>query len=196
MTPVDAGEYLPFEEGSTRVPWELAEILAGGLVLIFAVLIATGVAAGAVFDATFGSGHGSGVLGFGGPSVLGEAFQQGTSWAEPQVATIFVLGSLGLAWWQTESWTADGGETEEGAATHIGRARTLVKAVLVISLLCGLGGVLFAIGHAMVTTPAEDWSEFVESIGLAIGSLLLGALGIYAGFRLLAAHGETARLSE
>jgi hypothetical protein len=195
VTAVDAGEYLPLEEDSTRVPWELAEILARGLVLIFAVVIATGVASGAVFDATFGSGHGSDVLGSAGPSVLGEALQQGTSWAEPQVATIFVLGSLGLAWWQMESWTADGDETEEGAA-HIGRARTLVKAVLVISLLCGLGGVLFAIGHALVTTPAQDWSTFVESIGLAIGSLLLGALGTYASVRLLGAHGEGALLSE
>jgi hypothetical protein len=195
VTAVDAAEYLPFEEDSTRVPWELAEILAWGLVLIFAVVIATGVASGAVFDATFGSGHGSGALGFAGPSVLGEALQQGTSWAEPQFATIFVLGSLGLAWWQMESWTADGGETEEGAA-HIGRARILVKSVLVISLLSGLGGVLFVIGHSLVTTPAQDSSAFVESIGLAIGSLLLAALGTYSSVRLLGAHGERARLSE
>ena len=187
MSTVDAGEYLPFEEDSFRIPWELAEILAWGLVLIFAVVIATGVASGAVFDATVGSGHGA--LGFASSSVLGEAFQLGTSWAEPQVATVFVLGSLGLAWWQMESWTADGGETEEGAA-HIRRARAVLKVVLVISLLCGLGGVLFVIGHSLVTTPAENWSVFVESVGLTIGSLLLGAIGIYASVRLLGSPGE------
>jgi hypothetical protein len=189
VTAVDVGEYLPFEGDSIRVPWELAEILAWGLVLIFAVVIATGVASGAVFDATVGSGHGNGALGFAGPSVLGEALQLGTSWAEPQVATIFVLGSLGLAWWQIESWAADGDETEEGAA-HIRRARAVVKVVLVISLLCGLGGVLFVIGRSLVTTPAENWSVFVESVGLTIGSILLGAIGIYASARLLGSHGE------
>jgi hypothetical protein len=190
VTTVDAGDYLPFEEDSFRIPWELAEILALGLVLIFAVLIATGVASGAVFDATVGSGHANGALGYTGPSVLGQALQLGTSWAEPQVATIFVLGSLGLAWWQMESWAAEGGEAEEGAAIHIRRARTVVKTVLIISLLCGLGGVLFVIGHSLVTAPADNWSVFVESVGLTIGSILLSAVGVYASVRLLGSHGE------
>jgi hypothetical protein len=190
VTSVDAGDYLAFEEGTPRIPWELAEILAWGLVLIFAVLIATGVASGAVFEATLGPDHVNGALGFASPSVLGQAFQLGTSWAEPQVATIFVLGSLGLAWWQMESWAADDGEVEEVTATHIRRARAVVKAVLVISLLCGLGGVLFVIGHSLVTAPAQNWSVFVEGIGLAIGSLLLGAIGIYASVRLLGSPGE------
>jgi hypothetical protein len=191
VTTVDVGDYLPFGEDSIRIPWELAEILAWGLVLIFTVLIATGVASGAVFEATFGSGPANGGLGLASLSVVGQAFQQGTFWAAPQIATIFVLGSLGLAWWQIESWTADGGETEEGAATHIRRARTVVKAVLVISLLCGLGGVLSVIGHSLMSAPADNWTVFVQSTGLTIGSLLLGAIGIYASVRLLGSKGES-----
>ena len=191
MTTVDVGDYLPFEEDSFRIPWELAEILALGLVLIFAVLIATGVASAAAIEATLGSEHVNGALGFTNPSVIGQAFEQGSFWAEPQIATIFVLGSLGLAWWQIESWTADGGETEEGAAAHIRRARTIVKAVLVTSLLCGLGGLLLVIGHSLVSAPADDWSVFVESLGLTIGSLLLGAIGTYASVRLLGSDAES-----
>jgi len=191
MRPIRPEAYLPLEEDSIRIPWELAEILALGLVAIFAVLIATGVASGAIFDATFGSGHINGVPGFASPSVVGQAFQQGAFWAEPQIATIFVLGSLGLAWWQIESWAADGGETEDEAAVHIRRARTVVKVVLVISLLCGLGGLLLVIGHSLMSAPADNWSVFVESLGLTIGSLLLGAIGIYASIRLLGSDGES-----
>jgi len=33
-----AGHHLPLEEDSIRIPWELAEVLAPGLVLIFAIL--------------------------------------------------------------------------------------------------------------------------------------------------------------
>jgi len=46
------------------------------------------------------------------------------------------------------------------------------------------------IGHSLVSAPADDWSVFVESIGLTIGSLLLGAIGIYASVRLLDSDGE------
>ena len=110
MRPTRPEAYLPLEEDSIRIPWEQAEVPALGLVAIFAVLIATGVASGAIFEATFGSGHVNGVVGFASPSV---------------------------------------------------------------------------------SAPADNWSVFVESLGLTIGSLLLGAIGIYASVRLLGSGRES-----
>ena len=179
---MDPGGYPEAE--SDGMAWELAEVIGSGLALIFAVLIVTGVALAGVFIGTVGSGHFIGFLGFN-AGALGEAFEQGTFWALPQVAVVFVLGSLGLAWWQMESWTADNGPTEEGAAVHIRRARRLVKTIMTMSALCVVGGLLSVTGRCLESTPGANWSTFVEAIGLTIGSVLLGLIGVFAGGRLL-----------
>ena len=189
LATVDAGDD---QEGeSTTVAWELAEVLGWGLALIFAVLILTGLVLAVVFLVTVGSEPVIGFTGFN-ASALGEAFEQGAFWALPELSAVFILGSLGLAWWQIESWTSDEGGLEQGGVVHIRRARILVRAILFMSVLCVVGGLLSAVGHSLATAPAVDWSSFVGSIGYAIASILLGGIGVYASARLLRPIGTLA----
>lgn len=47
---------------------------------------------------------------------------------------------------------------------------------------------LFVVGQSLVDTPSDNRSAFTESLGVALGSLVLGGLGVFVGGGLLASH--------
>jgi nicotinamide riboside transporter PnuC len=179
---------MPPDENRGIVTWKLPEIVGMGLLLIYAILIVTGVVSACLLEATFGPRQVNGVSGFVSASVLGEAFLQGTFWAEPQVAVFFIIGSMGVGWWQKSSSRSSESDLGADQRLHARRAQMIVKLALAASILCAIGGVLFVVGQSLVNTPSDNWSSFSETLGVAIGSLTLGGLGVFVGARLLATH--------
>lgn len=161
-----------------------------GLLIIYAILIVTGVVSAVLLEATFGPRQVNGVTGFINTNVLGEALVQGTFWTEPQVAVFFIIGPMIAGWWPKDSYGNHELESTPDRKVHRQRARMIVKFALAASILCGIGGVLFVVGQSLVTTPSENWSAFCETVGVAVGSLALGGLGVFVGRRLLATHSD------
>jgi hypothetical protein len=171
----DEGDHPP------PISWSLAEIVAVALLAILFILLVASVIASFATPDLFSS------VGPGGDIVVGSALQRAGAWAAPQSAAIFVLGSLALAWWQIESWTNDDGDPfDEHAFVHLRRAAVVTRIDLVLSLLTIVGGVLIAVGTSLQVSPAQDWSPFTVNLGVALGSLVLGVVGVVAARRLLA----------
>jgi nicotinamide riboside transporter PnuC len=168
----------------------LPEVVGSGLLLIYAILIATGIVSAILLEAKLGPHQVNGVSGFVSANLLGEVFQQGTFWAEPQVAVFFIIGSMGMGWWQNESHSSNALDVDPDRSVHIRRAQMIVKVGITSSILCIIGGVLFVVGHSLVTSPSDDWSTFTEALGVAIGSVALGLLGVFAGRWVLSAHDD------
>jgi drug/metabolite transporter (DMT)-like permease len=55
----------------------------------------------------------------------------------------------------------------------------------VLSFLTMVGGVLVGVGVALQQSPGQNWSTFVVDIGVALGSVVLGVVGVVAARRLL-----------
>jgi hypothetical protein len=124
--------------------------------------------------------------------VVALALERAGTWAVPQSAAIFVLGSLALAWWQIELWTNDDGDPFDAEAfVHLRRAAIVTRIDLVLSLLTIVGGVLLAVGTSLAESPHQNWSLFVQNFGLALGSVVLGGVGVVAA-RRLGASGQAA----
>jgi hypothetical protein len=143
------------------------------------------VAAAATRGSLVGPGLGDGVLGFANRFELGEALEQASEWASPQFATLFVFGSLGMVWWQIETWSSDEGEIlASEASAHLARATLLLLVDRVISTLCVAGGIALVIAGVLVAAPGAFASSSLTSIGLGVGSVVLGSVGLVASRRL------------
>jgi small-conductance mechanosensitive channel len=168
-----------------RVSWDLAEIMGYALVAILVIFLVTCVAAAATRGSLLGPGLGNGVLGFANRIDLGESLEQASEWASPQFAALFIFGSLGMVWWQIETWSPDEGETPASeASVHLARATLLLLLDRVISALCVVGGIVLVVGAVLVATPGEFVSSSLTSIGLGSGSVVLGCVGLVASRRL------------
>jgi hypothetical protein len=168
----------------TRTAWNLAEIVAVGLLVILFLLLVTSLIGSVTTPYLFSS------INFGAPGrhiEVGLALERAGVWASPQSAAVFVLGSLALAWWQIESWTRDDGDAfDEEAFGHLRRAAIVTRLGLVLSFLTMVGGVLVGVGVALQQSPGQNWSTFVVDIGVALGAVVLGVVGVVAARRLLA----------
>jgi hypothetical protein len=102
----------------------------------------------------------------------------------------FIIGSMGVGWWQKRSYGNIESDLGPDQKVHTRRAQMIVKLTLAASILCAIGGVLFVVGQSLVNTPSDNWSSFAETLGVAIGSLTLGGLGVFVGARLLATHSD------
>ncbi len=170
----DAAEQPP------HVSWNLAEIVAVALVLILVILLVASVIGALTTPGLFQSVADSG------PSEVGNVLERAGAWASPQSAAIFLLGSLALAWWQIESWTNDDNDPYDAEAfVHLRRAAIVTRIDLVLSFLVVAGGVLIVVGTSLLVAPGDDWSDFVVNVGIALGSLVLGVVGMVAARRLL-----------
>jgi len=173
-----------------RVSWELAEIMGYALVVILGVFLVACVASAATrgSELAAGSDPGDAVLGFANSFSLGLVLQQASLWASPQFATIFIFGSLGMAWWQIESWSAEeGGILAAQAPAHLGRASLLLKLGRVASALCTVGGVFIVVAGVLIAPPGYAASAILTNVGLGVGSVVLGCAGLVASNRLLVA---------
>jgi len=112
------------EQGERRrVSWDLAEIMGYALVVILVIFLSVCVAAASTRGSQLGPDTGNGVLGFANRFDLGEVLEQASAWASPQFATLFIFGSLGMVWWQIETWSPDEGEMlASEASAHLARA--------------------------------------------------------------------------
>jgi len=167
------------EQGERRrVSWDLAEIMGYALVVILVIFLSVCVAAASTRGSQLGPDTGNGVLGFANRFDLGEVLEQASAWASPQFATLFIFGSLGMVWWQIETWSPDEGEMlASEASAHLARATFLLLLDRVISALCVIAGFLLA-------TPGEFASSSLTSIGLGLGSVVVGCVGLVASRRL------------
>jgi hypothetical protein len=167
-----------------RTAWNLAEIVAFVLLVILCILVVSSIIGALATPNLFAS---TTVLGPGRHLSVALALQRAGSWAAPQSAAIFVLGSLALAWWQIESWTNDDGDAFDAEAfVHLRRATIVTRIDLVVSLLTIVGGVLVVVGTSLQESPNQNWTEFVVNLGIALGSVVLGVVGVVAARRLQA----------
>jgi hypothetical protein len=164
--------------------WNLAEIVDVALPAILLILIVASVVAAMATQNLFASAL---VVGPDRQLFVALALERAGMWAVPQSAAIFVLGSLALAWWQIESWTNDDGDPFDAEAfVHLRRAAMVTRIDLVLSLLTMVGGVLLAVGTSLAESPHQNWSLFAQNFGLALGSVVLGGVGVVAARRLVA----------
>ena len=174
------GELEPDDLGRTA-PWDLAEIVGVGLVAVIAILFVFSLVS-ALLTAIPQPPEPTHLFS------LGITLQRLTVWTQPSIVPFFLFGSLGLAWWQIETWVAAAGSEEPAIAFHLRRARLIVKADQVASVLCFFGGVLSVIGNAMESPPDADWSGFIFTLGLALATIVVSAVGFVATRRLLDIH--------
>jgi small-conductance mechanosensitive channel len=174
------------EQGERRrVSWDLAEIMGYALVVILVIFLSVCVAAASTRGSQLGPDTGNGVLGFANRFDLGEVLEQASAWASPQFATLFIFGSLGMVWWQIETWSPDEGEMlASEASAHLARATFLLLLDRVISALCVVGGIVLVIAGFLLATPGEFASSSLTSIGLGLGSVVVGCVGLVASRRL------------
>jgi hypothetical protein len=167
-----------------RSAWNLAEIVAVALLAILAILIVASIISALATQDLFASAT---VVGPDRNLTVALALERAGEWAAPQSAAIFVLGSLALAWWQIESWTNDDGDPFDAEAfVHLQRAAIVTRIDLVLSLLTIVGGVLVVVGTTLQESPHQNWSLFAENLGIALGSVVLGVVGVVAARRLQA----------
>jgi hypothetical protein len=172
-----------------RPAWNLAEIVTVVLLAILVILILASIIGAMATQSLFASAT---VVGPDRHIVVALALERAGTWAVPQSAAIFVLGSLALAWWQIELWTNDDGDPFDAEAfVHLRRAAIVTRIDLVLSLLTIVGGVLLAVGTSLAESPHQNWSLFVQNFGLALGSVVLGGVGVVAA-RRLGASGQAA----
>jgi hypothetical protein len=167
-----------------RPAWNLAEIVAAALLAVLCILLVASIIAALATPNLFAAAS---VVGPGRHLWVASALERAGSWAAPQSAALFVLGSLALAWWQLESWTNDDGDPFDAEAfVHLRRATIATRIDLALSLLTIVGGVLIVVGTSLQESPNQNWSVFVVNLGVAIGSVVLGAVGAVASRRLQA----------
>jgi hypothetical protein len=169
---------------TAHTAWNLAEIVAVVLLAILLILLVASVIAALATPGLFASAR---LIGPVRHITVGSALQRAGSWASPQSAAIFVLGSLALAWWQIEAWTNDDADPfDADAFVHLRRATMVIRLDFVLALLTIVGGVLIAVGTSMQQPPDQNWTVFVQDLGVALGSVVLGVLGVVAVRRLQA----------
>jgi hypothetical protein len=173
-----------------RTAWNLAEIVAVVLLAILLILIVASIISALATQSLFAPAT---VVGPGRHLTVGLALERAGPWAAPQSAAFFVLGSLALAWWQIESWTNDDGDPFDAEAfVHLRRVAIVTRIDLVLSWLTIVGGVLVVVGTSLQESPHQNWSLFAENLGIALGSVVLGVVGLVAARRLQASGSAAA----
>ena len=126
----------------TRTAWNLAEIVAVGLLVILFLLLVTSLIGSVTTPYLFSS------INFGAPGrhiEVGLALERAGVWASPQPAAIFVLGSMALAWWQIESFLTIVGGVLVGAGIALAQSPGQNWSTFVVDIGVVLGSVVLGV---------------------------------------------------
>jgi hypothetical protein len=162
------------EEGpsGSSLSWEVPEIAGISLLAVTALLASGGLATGIARSVTLPSAP------FASSSQLTwNAVQFGAQWASPVIA-VFLLGVLGLCWYQLQVWSelldtpgSEGDEEVSDAHGHIERAGRMARWAVM----------------ALGVTAAGSLAGFVAEVGANAGqSASIVVTDIYAGASMLA----------
>jgi hypothetical protein len=163
--------------------WELPE-LAPVLMIVSVGLIVLGSAVGAVMLFAGQSGYGDGV----GWALISSALR----WVDLSTSTM-LLFSAALIWWQYGYWTSklDANVAEEVIDEHIARLRTIAQWNLGVFVVTIASALLLILSSILQNTYSGDviqlWGISVETICMALGTLLLSVFGVVGLRRILVA---------
>jgi len=148
---------------STRLPWEIQEIVAVGLLAVIAILAVTGLASGIAVTNT-------GIGSFGGQSLDDQHWANlllyATRWNGAYTAFI-LLSATGLVWWQVDGWvdrlidledvdvedgTSDGDDVVE-AVKHLARNKGIATWIGVLLVVTSLAAIGSFVGVVLQYTP-------------------------------------------
>jgi hypothetical protein len=175
--------------------WELPEVVAAVILLVFVVLTVTSVVVGVVAAVGQEGGLTSAQL-------VGYAMQSATTWANPAFAFVLLVG-VGLVWWQVRIWSAEielagSGDNPDvepdddadsailvAAFDHLLRAKSLATwalPLLFVVLAAALANALasFLLYRGAGLGGGEVWSNHLNSIGLGLATWVLVAAGLVA----------------
>ena len=179
----------PLESASRELPeqkasWEIAEIVGISLLVVFGLLVVTGFISSVMLDHSYGGNGLAGRYGIWSSQNLTLIFTQGTYWANPESTAVFLIGTLGLTWWQIETWRPTTAEPSELAFIHLARSKTTIKIIFVFALLCVLGAVLQVVAYFLNSPLAGSPGSLVRIAGSAAGTLIICAVAAFGGLRL------------
>ena len=179
-----------------RIPWELPEIVLGGLLITVALLAVTGLAGGIVASLKTADSN----------FLLGDAIVVATGWAGP-FSMALLLAGLGLVWWQvegwgevTDTWLDDDDGTGEGAddsdtddlvesLRHLWRARMFVTWTAVLVGIVALASLTRLVGIGLNIPPGSPvsnqiWGNYIVEGGSVVATLVLVAASLYVVVQL------------
>jgi len=113
-------------------------------------------------------------------------------WIDPSTSTMLLI-SAALIWWQYGSWqsTERGGISNDIVDVHIARLRTIAKWNLAAFVVTIVSVVLLILASIMQNTYSgsvlSTWDDAVQTICMALGTMLLSLLGVVGLQRILAA---------
>ena len=183
---------LPVDEddATSDGAWELPELIAAAIVISTALLTVGGVCSGWLF-ANQNNVQGDGAW---------FAIQQ-TARSFDVVTCALLLGALAANWWQYTQWTghARSDENEAAATMHVQRILRLTWWTQVGFVVSCVGIVMYALSTIAIYQGIDfghpvRWAEDLTAGFGALSTLVIAAVGLVAGRRLLAA--ATAYLSQ
>ena len=166
--------------------WEIPELAPVFIIVSVGLLvIGSGIATGMSFV---------GQTGF--PSGLGWALvSSALRWVDPSTSTMLLL-SAALIWWQYGYWSASQNSelSDEVVDAHITRLRTIAKWNLAAFVVTIASVILLVLASILQNTYSgaviQVWADSVETICMALGTILLSLLGVVGLQRILSASRE------
>ena len=163
--------------------WELPE-LAPVLIIVSVGLLVIGSAVSTGMSLAGQSGFPAGF----GWSLVSSVLR----WVDPSTSTMLLL-SAALIWWQYGYWSSiqSGDLSDDVIDVHIERLRTIAKWNLASFVVTIASVLLLILASILQNTdsgaPLEVWANSVETICMALGTILLSLLGVVGLQRILAA---------
>jgi len=174
---------------TSRIPWEIQEIVAAGLFLCLVILAVTGIVgswAQSIQTANYHFTQGWQVF-----------VASGTEWADLFIGFLLV-SILGLVWWQVDGWTDQltGIDNVEGsdetvtqweadeAVGHIARNRSLVTLLIVFCIVVSISTVVWAVAEVTPYNGSPTSQIIARTLlvgGQSLTTLVLSVIAFVGG---------------
>ncbi len=163
--------------------WELPELAPVFIIISVGLLVVgSGIATGMSLVGQTGFPAG---LGW---SLISSALR----WVDPSTSTMLLI-SAALIWWQYGWWTTQfNSEVSDNVVdAHVARLRVIAKWNLAAFIVTIASVILLILASILQNTYSgaviQIWADSVETICMALGTLLLSLLGVVALRRILTA---------